>query len=349
MTLSRITLGFIVVLLLSLLAGQVWSQISDPSQVVATVGNNKLTMEKVQQQKAGQLLNARYALYQAELAAVKSLIDQELLKEQAAKESISVAELLKRHVESKVKDPTEDQMAVFYEGLQTSQPYSLVRGKIFEAIHKRREAKVRDEYIASLRADKTIKILLEPPKTAVVLGDAPLLGQPGAPVLIVEFADYQCPYCQRMESTLQKLRAQYGDKIKFAYKNFPLPSHPQAEKAAEAARCAGMQGKYWEYHDALYKSRKLDVPELKEQARSLGLDSKKFDLCLDSAAQAAAVAKDQAEGRELGITGTPSFFVNGHFVSGAVNPDVLSDLINDELSAAKGKNSSGEGVAVRAP
>lgn len=335
MTVSRI-LWIAVVLLLAALPAQVWSQSSDSSQVIAEVGNEKLTLGKLQEQDGGRLLAARSALYQAELTATQALIDQALLNEHANKEGISVTELLKRHVGSKVKDPTDDQMEVFYEGLQTTQPYSAVRAKILEAIHMKREQKARNEYIASLRAGKTIKILLEPPKAEVALGDAPVRGQSSAPVLLIEFADYQCPYCQGVEPTLQKLQAQYGDKLKFSYKSFPLPSHPYAQKAAEAARCAGTQGKYWEYHDALYKSTKLDVPDLKEQAKPLGLNSEKFNHCLDSGAQAAAVAKDLAEGEALGVTGTPSFFVNGHFVSGAVNPDVLRDLINQELSVSTG-------------
>jgi len=195
-----------------------------------------------------------------------------------------------------------------------------------------------------LRDAETVKVLLEPPKTEVALYDAPVRGQSNAPVLLIEFADYQCPYCQAVEPTLQGLQRQYGNKLKFSYKSFPLPNHPYAEKAAEAARCAGLQGKYWQYHDALYKSRKLEVPDLKEQAKSLGLNSKKFNQCLDSGAQAAAVAKDLAEGEELGITGTPAFFVNGHFVSGAVGPDVLRHLIDQELSASTGKPKAAAGV-----
>jgi protein-disulfide isomerase len=331
MTVSRILQRGVVVLLLAAFPAQAWSQSSDSSQVVAEVGNHKLTLGKLQEQDAGKLLAARYALYQAEVAAVQALIDQALVKDQARKEGISVPELFKRHVESKVKDPTDDQMKVAYEILQTTQPYSNIRAKLLEVIRNKREEKVRAEYIASLRAAKTITVLLEPPTAEVALYDAPIRGQSSAPVLLIEFADYQCPYCQRMEPTLQKLQAKYGNKLKFSYKSFPLPNHPYAEKAAEAARCAGLQGKYWQYHDVLYKDGKLAVPALKEQAKSLGLNSEKFNQCLDSSAQAAAVAKDLAEGETLGITGTPSFFVNGHFVSGAVGPDVLRDLIDQEL------------------
>ncbi len=336
MTAPRILWGTAIVLLLAAFPAQVWSQSSDSAQIVAEVGNEKLTLEKLQQQDAGRLLAARYALYQAEVAGAQALIDQALLKQQARKEGVSVPELLKRHVESKVKDPTDDEMKVAYEILQTTQPYNNIRVKLLEVIHKKREEKARAKYIASLRAANTIKVLLEPPTAEVALYDAPVRGQSSAPVLLIEFADYQCPYCQAMEPTLQKLQAQYGNKLKFSYKSFPLPNHPYAEKAAEAARCAGLQGKYWQYHDALYKSRKLEVPDLKEQAKSLDLNSNEFNQCLDSGAQAAAVAKDLNEGVTLGITGTPSFFVNGHFVSGAVGPDVLGDLIDKQLIVSTG-------------
>lgn len=331
MTLSRIFwIGLVSVS--AVFPTQAWSQSRDASQVVAEVGNEKLTLGKLEEKDAGRLLSARYALYQAEVSAAQSLIDEALLNEQAKKEDLSVQELLKRQVDSKIKDPTDDQMRVFYEGLQTNQPYSAVRGRILETIHAKRKEKAEDEYIASLRAGRTIKILLESPKAEVALGNAPVRGQSSAPVLLIEFADYQCPYCQGMEATLQKLQSEYGDRLRFSYKSFPLPNHPFARKAAEAARCAGLQGKFWQYHDLLYKDRKLDVPDLKEQAKSLGLNTEEFNQCVDSGAENAAVAKDLAEGEALGISGTPAFFVNGHLLSGAVDADVLRNLINQQLS-----------------
>ena len=336
MTGRRILWGIAIVLLLAAVPAQGWSQTSDSSKIVAEVGNAKITLERLQQQDSGRLLSAQNALYKAEVAAAQEVINDELAKEQAEKEGVTVPELLKRHVQDKVKDPTEDELKVAYEILQNPPPFSEVRSKLLAAIRTKREDKIKTEYISSLRAGKTITVLLEPPKADVALDGAPVRGQSTAPVLVIEFADYQCPYCQAMEPTLQKLRAQYGDKLKFAYKNFPLPSHPYAEKASEAARCAGQQGKYWEYHDALYKSKKLEVPDLKQQASALGLNSEKFDHCLDSGEEAAAVKKDLDEGESLGITGTPSFFVNGRFLSGVTTTEVFDNLINQELSAAKG-------------
>src|SRR5450755_2308424 len=139
-------------LLLIVLPVQVRSESNDSSQVVAEVGQEKLTLGKLQEEDPGRLLAARYALYKAEEVSVQSVIDQALLNEQAKKEGISVTTLLERNVGSKVKDPTDDQMEVFYEGLQTNEPFSALRGKILETIHTKREQKAREQYIASLRA-----------------------------------------------------------------------------------------------------------------------------------------------------------------------------------------------------
>jgi len=158
-------------------------------------------------------------------------------------------------------------------------------------------------------------------------------GPAGAPVTVVEFADYQCPYCQKVNPALAKIQEQLGAKVSVVFKDFPLPMHANAEKASEAARCAGAQGKFWEFHDALFDNKKFGVLELKAQAHTLNLDQARFDHCLDSGEQADAVHKDLAEGQHLGLTGTPSFFVNGHFLSGAISYAKLQETVEQELTA----------------
>jgi len=133
-------------------------------------------------------------------------------------------------------------------------------------------------------------------------------GSQDAPVVFVEFADYECPYCQKVNPQIQQLKKDYGDKLAIVYKDFPLPMHHGSEKAAEAARCAGEQGKFWEYHDVLFYSRQIDVDALKEHARVLKLDGDAFDTCLDSGRETNAVKQDLEEAKGLGLTGTPSFF-----------------------------------------
>jgi protein-disulfide isomerase len=168
----------------------------------------------------------------------------------------------------------------------------------------------------------------------VALDAAPIRGSRDAAVLIIEFADYQCPFCQQMEPRLKKLQAELGNNMALAFKDFPLSIHPYAEKAAEAARCAGEQGRFWDFNNVLFNSSNLEVDQLKQYARLLALDSKSFDHCLDSGKEAAAVQRDVAQGHLLGIDGTPSFFINGRPFSGAVDYDTLRQIAERELPPA---------------
>jgi protein-disulfide isomerase len=152
---------------------------------------------------------------------------------------------------------------------------------------------------------------------------------------VVEFADYECPYCQAIHPELKKLENEFGNKVAFVFKDFPLPMHPNAYKAAEATRCARVQGRFWEFHELLFtKGKKIDVAQLKAHARTLGLDGARFDQCLDSNEQAAAVRADLTQAQRLGLTGTPAFFINGHFLSGAVKYTTLREVVEQQLTAS---------------
>jgi len=166
------------------------------------------------------------------------------------------------------------------------------------------------------------------PRQDVALGDAPVRGSRNAPVMIVEFADYQCPYCQQMHPELKILQQELAGKVAVAFKDFPLAMHANAEKAAEAARCAGEQGKYWDFHDTLFhNSDNLEVAQIKQYARDLKLNQSNFEACLDSGKEAAAVQKDQAQGKQLGVRATPSFFFNGRLFTGAMDYYTLRSLV----------------------
>jgi len=312
---------------------------------LAVVNGKPITTQDLELQEVSRLLQAQYQYYQAERKALDDLIVQRLLEEEAQRQGISTDELLKREVESKVKDPSEDQLQVYYEGLDGKEAYDQVRDKILEHIRDLRRSKLRTAYIESLRLKGNIVVLLAPPIADVESENAVAAqGPPDAPVQVVEFADYQCPYCQRVNPDLNKLIDAYAGKVSVVYRDFPLPMHPHAEKAAEAARCAGQQGKFWEYHNLLFHDKKLDTPDLKEEATALRLDAAKFDKCLDSAEEAARVKKDQEEGMRLGLSGTPSFFINGHFISGAVDYNTLRQMVDQQLtllSSAKGASPAG--------
>jgi protein-disulfide isomerase len=153
-------------------------------------------------------------------------------------------------------------------------------------------------------------------------------------VTVLEFSDFQCPYCIRARPTVARVRETYGDKVRWAFRHFPLPSdvHPLAQKAGEAAACADEQGKFWEMHDRLWASNgQLEVPALKSAAAAIGVDRARFDACLDSGRHADVVEKDLGAGSGWGVSGTPAFFVNGRLLVGAQPFEAFQQVIDDEL------------------
>ena len=307
---------------------------SNPTAVVAKVSGRNLTMADLQQKEGGKLLQAEYQYYLNERKALEELIDNRLLADEAQRLNLSLDQLLNTEVYKGVKDPTEDQLEVYYEGLDTQDPYEAVRADVLQHLRELRRTKARAAYVENLRKQANINVMLQPPAADVNIAKAYTKGSQDAPVVFVEFADYECPYCQKVNPQIQQLKKDYGDKLAIVYKDFPLPMHHGSEKAAEAARCAGEQGKFWEYHDVLFYSKQIDVDALKEHARVLKLDGETFDTCLDSGREANAVKQDLEEAKGLGLTGTPSFFVNGHFVSGVIDYGTLKDMVNQQLNYA---------------
>jgi protein-disulfide isomerase len=159
-------------------------------------------------------------------------------------------------------------------------------------------------------------------------------GPASAPVTIFEWSDYECPFCQRAQEVLARLQAEFPDTVRIVFKDFPLRSHPRAFPAALAARCAGAQGRYWEYHDLLFVAQPdLSRDDLLGYARRLGLEAQPFAECLDGARFQDAVRADQAEGREAGVRVTPTFVINGRKIEGAPI-DELREAIQEALRSA---------------
>lgn len=306
--------------------------------VVAEINGAKLTLADLEAKNGPALFQARTNYYEAERKAIEGLIDAFLLEQQAAKEKITVPELLDRHVNSTIaKDPPEDALRVYYEGLDTTAAYDSIRDKIVDALRQRRMAKAKAAYLQSLRSASRIVLRQPPPRAKVAMKGVPVRGAANARVTLLEYADYECPVCQQIQPTIEKLQAEFKDSVAFAFKDFPLNIHADAQKAAEAARCAGAQGKYWEFHDTLFSSRALAPTALKSHARELQLDGKAFDQCLDTGAMAEAVKEEFNEAVAFGLQGTPTFLVNGRFVSGAMTYEKLRAMIAEELTATAGQ------------
>lgn len=328
---ARLTWTLLIACLPSL--AQLTPASSATPSTLAEVNGHKLTDVDLEQKKVGSLLQARYQYYVTERKALDQLVDDELIALAAERAHLTVDELLQKEVYKGITDPTEDQLQVYYEGMESDEPYQAVRDRVLDHIRQLRRDKARAAYLKSLHTEASLRIVLAPPVADVNIEDAYLKGAKSAPVVLVEFADYECPYCQKINPIIQKLSEEYGDKLAIIYKDFPLPMHHRSQKAAEAARCAGEQGKYWEYHDVLYYSRQLDITELKKHAQVLKLDETRFNKCLDSGQTAEAVKKDLEEGKQLNLPGTPSFFVNNHFFHGAMDYSALREMVEQQLHA----------------
>jgi protein-disulfide isomerase len=302
------------------------------SAVIVAIDGVKVTLADFERQHPEALFQARNTFYETEKKAVDEFVGEYLLEQQARKEGLTVAQLLEKHVNSTIaKPPSEDALRIYYEGLDTPESFDAVKGKIADHLRDRRIAKAKTAYMQELRSQAKIEIQLAPPRAQVSLANTPVRGSSNAVLTLIEYADYECPYCQQIQPDLIKLEAEYKGKLAFAYKDVPLPMHSHAQKASEAAHCAGVQNKYWEYHDLLLSTKALELPQLKEQARQLKLDATAFDKCLDSGEQSGIVKAQLEEAQKLGIQGTPSFFLNGRFFSGVLTFENLRQAAEEEL------------------
>src|SRR5256885_1668793 len=216
----------------------------------------------------------------------------------------------------------------------------------FKTVIDEQIAKANELTKKGVRADKlyeaivaeNVKTAGSAPEAKVEVGNAPAIGPKNAPVTIVEWSDFQCPYCGKVEPTLQQLREEYNGKIRLAWKNQPLSFHPNAMPAAEAAMAAGEQGKFWEFHDALFKQQNKLGPELYDEvAKEIGLDMSRFHASIEAHSHAAQIKADMAAGSALGADGTPTFFINGKKLVGALPVDSFRQVIDAELAAQVAK------------
>jgi protein-disulfide isomerase len=197
----------------------------------------------------------------------------------------------------------------------------------------------RQEYLKRLAEKGTLPTPLQAARTEISFDPARLRGSPHASVMIVEFSDFQCPFCRKIQPTLKSLLAKYQGRVSLAYRDFPLRGmHGQAELGAESSRCASEQGRFWEYHDLLFENPdKLNRNGLLELARYVKLDEKQFDSCLSSGKYRAHVERDLQDGIQAGVMGTPAIFINGTLLSGAQPEAAFEKVIESELAGAEEK------------
>src|SRR5262249_23531790 len=199
-------------------------------------------------------------------------------------------------------------------------------------LKQQKAAEAQQAFLTELKKKNPTKIALKPPVVEVSAAGRPQRGSASAPITIIAFSDYECPYCKRAHTTVEEVMKTYGDKVKLVYRDYPLPFHEHARPAAEAAACANAQGKFWEYHQKLWGASDLSTEKLKAMAGEIGLDQQKFDDCLAKQQFKADIDKDIADGSSVGVTGTPAFFINGRMISGAQPFGKVKERSDQELA-----------------
>ena len=318
------------------------AETSKPKQAVATVDGQTIYDDDLAPSVQGQLLPLRNQEYEIKRKALDTLIEQKLLEAAAKKKGLTTEKLLAQEVDSKVPDPSDAEIEGYYWGRKEriSRPLADMKSQLRDALKQVKAQQARQDYLKTLRADSNVLVLLSAPRVEVGYDPARVRGNPKAPVMIVEFSDYQCPYCHQAELTVKEVLAKYGDKVSLAYRDYPLTAiHSQAEIAAEGSRCALEQGRFWEYHDQLFTASNLDKDALIEYARKVKLDDNQFGACLTSGKYKAGIDKDLQEGKKAGVSGTPGFFINGIVLSGSQPKDAFTRVIDEEL-ARKGNHAT---------
>ncbi len=315
----------------------------DPASPVARIGGQAITAGELDDvvKKDLKQLEQQYQerVYELRKQALDSMIKKRLLEGKAKAAGTTPEEFVQKEVVAKIPEPTDAEVQALYErakaGGQQLPPLDQVKPDIAKFIKQQKAQGALAEYYDKLKKDAKVEVLLpayEPPKVEVA-AEGPSKGPQAAPITIVEFSDFQCPYCVRAEQTVKDLLAAYPDKVRLFYRDYPLPFHGDAQKAAEAAHCAQDQGKYWEMHDKLFANQqKLAVSDLKGYARELGLDAGRFDRCLESGEKAKVVEGHKKAGEDAGVSGTPAFFINGRPLSGAQPLESFKQIVDQELA-----------------
>ena len=304
---------------------------------VAYIAGEPITAAQFEELAGPRLFAVRTQEYNQKRALLEDAIDAKLLEKEGKARGISADELVRVEVDAKVPAVTEAEQKEYYEKNKPrfgNTPETEALKQIEAGLRQQRARDRRMAYVKELRDKVGVQILLDAPRVAVSLDQDPAKGPAAAPITIVEFSDFQCPYCSRVNPTLKQVEEKYGDKVRVVFRDFPLVQiHKDAAKAAEAGECAHEQGKFWEMHDRLFADQsKLQVEALKQKATEIGLDAEKFNQCLDSSKYAAEVQKDVDEGARYGVTGTPAFFINGRMLGGAQPVEAFMQVIDEELA-----------------
>ena len=313
--------------------------------MVARIGDVSVTFAELEdawrRNDASSRLRMLQELYDTRRRALDVVVGERLVEREAASRGMRRDELLAVELPDRMLEVTDAEIDLIYERNRDRFPGRTIeqmRPEIRAVMDQQRPTQALHAYMNELRAmADDVAVLLEPPRHAVeTLPEDPARGPAGAPIELIEFSDFDCPYCQRATETLARLMEQFEGQIRLVYKDYPLPSHANAFKAAEAGNCAHEQDRFWDLHDTMFANQgALDVDALKGYAAEIGLDAGAFIECLDSGRHASTVDRDLRIGMSYGVSSTPTLFLNGRAVLGAAPYGTFVEIIREELAAAQ--------------
>jgi protein-disulfide isomerase len=304
--------------------------------VLATLNGENITDSQIQPRIKNSMMKVMAQMYEIKRDAVDEMIDDKLLEQEAKKRGVATDALIKAEIDSKITTPTDDEARAMYEVYKKrfgNKTYEEVAPMVKSQLVSQKKQKLYGEFLEKLRKVAKLSYKIERPSFAVSMDDDAHIGNPTAPIKVIEFTDYQCPFCKKARPNIQQVIDAYKDKVVYVLRDFPLSFHKFAKSAANAAQCAGEQGKYFEFSNKIWDNQQdLTEATFKNYATTLGLDMAKFSACSTSNKYFKEIDKDQADGAAAGVTGTPAYFINGKFLSGAQPFEAFKQIIDEELA-----------------
>jgi protein-disulfide isomerase len=307
--------------------------------LAAKVGEIEVTNAELQDGIESELFEAESKVFEIKFNRLKGLLLQKFMDKDPRKKGLSNDEFLEKFIAKEVVI-SEKEIDAFIkdQNIPAEHINPQVREKIKSYLGMERKKEAVDNWIAEQTKKSPVEVYMPRPRRPtfpVEVGTAPVSGGKDAKVTIVEFSDFQCPFCAKGADLLKEIKKKYGNKVKIAFKNFPLPFHNHAETAAVASLCANEQGAdyFWKLHDAMFENQDaLDPEGLKKTATKIGLKAEAFEKCLTENKHLAQVRADMEEGKKIKVKSTPTFFINGQLINGAQPLEVFSEIIDEQLA-----------------
>lgn len=310
-----------------------------PAGAMASIDGKPVSDEELMGDEKLEFAEVLKKLYELRIDRVNSILLERAYSKQAKEAKMSVDEYIEKKVLTGDPKISKSEYNAFVKEkkIPKEQINDQLKERIMAYMKAQKKQEERQKLIVKLSKKHKVEIYFPKPsiKVTVDVGNSPVFGPKNAKVTIVEFSDFQCPFCSQAAKTVSEIKKHYGKKVQFAFKQFPLPMHPQAKPASEAALCVNEQStdKFWKYHDVLFENQKaLDNESLKKYAKQVGANMDAFNKCFGEHKHAGAVQADLEYGNKIGVRSTPTFFINGRLVSGALPFESFKEIIDEELS-----------------